>query len=291
MAASAPTVFPPLIAANASLRASVRHDLSADGHTAVKGLASGFKAIDRYLPWQGWPIGAMTEIMTDVSGRGELSLLLPAMARIAEAKRQIVCIGAPHVLFSPALEQVGIDPGRVNHIHAPVNANAARSKASVDALWATEQVLKSGTAGLVLLWTRDCSPEALHRLQLAVSSSETVMMHFRATTSVMQRSPAWLRMTYSSEARRIRLQILKCRGHLMTRPLIEIDRATVQPRLFAQLDADRFLDIVTRFGTSHSGVATDAASTSSHQCLRSASSSQPRQQSFAVASHVEPDAT
>ena len=159
------SLFSSLIAANASLRASVRHDVSADGSTAVAGLASGFKAIDRYLPWQGWPVGAMTEIMTDVTGRGELSLLLPAMARISEAKRQLVCIGAPHALFSPALEQVGIDPSRVTQIDTSTVANikTVRPKPNVDALWSAEQVLKSGTAGMVLLWTRECSPESLHR--------------------------------------------------------------------------------------------------------------------------------
>ena len=236
----------------------------------------------------------MTEIMTDVTGRGELSLLLPAMARISEAKRQLVCIGAPHVLFSPALEQAQIDPARVTQIDTSTIANikTVRPKPNVDALWSAEQVLKSGTAGMVLLWTRECSPEALHRLHLSVLGKDTVVFHFRSTTSVTQRSPAWLRLTLTGDAQRIRLQVLKCRGHLMTRPLIEIERALVQPRLFAQLAADRFMDNVTRFGTTRTlavsrAVKTSGSGSGSGSKVTGALASPV----LASVDHVEPDAT
>ena len=287
------SLFSSLIAANASLRASVRHDVSTDGTTAVAGLASGFKAIDRYLPWQGWPTGAMTEIMTDVVGRGEFSLLLPAMARVAQAKRHIVCIGAPFTLYSPALEQMGIDPSRVSQVYTAIATHGAMAKRSVDALWSAEQVLKSGTAGMVLLWTRDCTPEALHRLHLSLLGKDTVMVHFRRTASVMQRSPAWLRMTLTGDSKRLRLQVLKCRGHLMARPMIDIDRAQVQPRLFAQLEADRYLDTVTRFGITRQWIVNGRVVTS---WLRAPGDGSARRQpqsveAVATAGHAEPDAT
>ena len=286
-------VFTDLIGANASLRSSVRHDVSGDGSTAITGLASGFKAIDSYLPWHGWPTGAMTEIMTDVVGRGEFSLLLPAMARVAQAKRHIVCIGAPFTLYSPALEQMGIDPARVSQVYTATATTGAVAKRSVDALWSAEQVLKSGTAGMVLLWTRDCAPEALHRLHLSLLGKDTVMVHFRGTGSVVQRSPAWLRLVLTGDAKRIRLQVLKCRGHLMTRPMIDIDRALVQPRLFAQLEADRYLDTVTRFGITRQWIVNGRVVTS---WLRAPSDGSAHRQpqsveAVATAGHAEPDAT
>ena len=66
-------------------------------HKAVApGIATSFAVLDAFLPWHGWPVGAMTEIMTDTVGCGELSLLLPAMARLTQEKRPVLCIGAPH---------------------------------------------------------------------------------------------------------------------------------------------------------------------------------------------------
>jgi hypothetical protein len=239
-----------LIAAHPTLRASVRHDVGATGadrSDVPPGVSSGFAAIDRYLPWQGWPKRGMTELMTEGTGRGELSLLLPAMAQRSKDKRQIVCIGAPHAMFAPGLEQAGIDPLRVNQL--PIQGSSQTgTRGQLDALWSAEQTLKSGTAGMLLLWTRHCPPDALRRLQLAALDHDTVMIHFRERESMTHASPAWVRMALTADAQTLRLQVLKCRGHLMTRPLITLDRAQVQTKVYAQIAANRVLDQVTRFG-------------------------------------------
>ena len=41
------------------------------------GLATGFTALDRELPDGGWPRGALTELLCDHTGIGELALMLP----------------------------------------------------------------------------------------------------------------------------------------------------------------------------------------------------------------------
>jgi hypothetical protein len=200
------------------------------------GLATGFAVLDAWLPWGGWPVGAMTEILVDSTGLGELSLLMPAMSRLAAEKRPIVLIGAPHEVFAPALVQAGVDPRQVTQIHPCATARDVKAL-----LWSSEQILRSGSAALVLLWSTACAkeitPEALRRLHLAGLDQPTTFIHYRAASCSTQPSPAWLRFGFSANDDELRLQVFKCRGRPLARPLITLDRALVQARLAAHLTA------------------------------------------------------
>ena len=233
-----------LVANHAVVRDHVRlgaEDMQDTQHkTVTPGVSTSFAVLDAFLPWHGWPTGAMTEIMTDTVGCGELSLLLPAMARLSQEKRPILCIGAPHALFAPALNQAGIDPARITQINP-----SSSPKSSKENLWSAEQALKSGLPGMVVLWSpphMSCAPETLRRLHLSTLGRETMLIHFRGKSSMSQPSPAWLRFGFAADDSHIRLQVLKCRGRLLTRPLITLDRASVQARLYGQLRAAQKLD-------------------------------------------------
>ena len=228
----------------------------------LTGIASSFAVLDAFLPWRGWPVGAMTEIMTDAVGCGELSLLLPAMACLTRQKRPILCIGAPHTLFAPALTQVGIDPARVTQINPSSSTKSAKEN-----LWSAEQALKTGLPGMVVLWSpispnshSNCTAEALRRLHLSTIGRETMLIHFRGASSMSQPSPAWLRFGYAADDTHIRLQVLKCRGRLLTRPLITLDRASVQARLYGHFQAAGALNSAIAVGLSP--VTTQALPTS-----------------------------
>ncbi|MBP6531496.1 MAG: hypothetical protein KA260_15345, partial [Burkholderiales bacterium] len=78
-----------LIESDSLLRNHVQRGASAGvalgaDETTGPGIATSFAVLDAFLPWRGWPVGAMTEIMTDTTGCGEMSLLLPAMARLTQ---------------------------------------------------------------------------------------------------------------------------------------------------------------------------------------------------------------
>jgi protein ImuA len=222
-----------LIAQSPSLQASLPSHIGAGGVAA--GIGTGHSALDAYLPWRGWPTGAMTEIMTDTVGCGELSLLSPAMARLSHEKRPILCIGVPHKLFSPALRHAGIDVSRISQINpAPTVKQFAAN------LWSTEQALKTGLPGMVVLWSpprSNAAIESLRRLHMACLGRDTMLIHFRTTGCMAQPSPAWLRMSYGVTDTQVRLQVLKCRGQSLAPPLICLDRAEVQPKLFTHLAA------------------------------------------------------
>lgn len=46
-----------------------------------EGVRTGFAELDQLLPWHGWPVNGLTELLTDQPGIG-LTLLLPALRRL-----------------------------------------------------------------------------------------------------------------------------------------------------------------------------------------------------------------
>ena len=76
-------------------------------------LATGFAALDAVLPGRGWPGAALTEIAIAREGIGELSLMLPALARLTRERRDIVWVAPPHLPYAPALVAAGVDPARL----------------------------------------------------------------------------------------------------------------------------------------------------------------------------------
>ncbi len=175
-------------------------------------VASGFAALDRELPGGGWPTGALTEILVGQPGIGEVSMLLPALARLSATGRWQTWIAPPHQPYAPALARAGITLARlivVNPLHA---ADPRR-----DALWAIEQTLRSSVCGAVLGWLpasrRAVSYTALRRLQVAAEENDVFVALFRPLEARHESSPAVLRLSVEPAARgHLIVQILKRRG-------------------------------------------------------------------------------
>jgi len=56
-------------------------------------------ALDAALPSGGWPESALTEFLLPADGIGELRLLLPTLARLTQAARDIVLIAPPYLPY------------------------------------------------------------------------------------------------------------------------------------------------------------------------------------------------
>src|SRR4051794_1933504 len=76
---------------------------------ALQAVPTGFDSLDAELPGAGWPRQALTEVLTDTPGIGELGLILPALAALTSAGQRAVCIGPPYVPYAPALAASGLD--------------------------------------------------------------------------------------------------------------------------------------------------------------------------------------
>jgi len=180
-------------------------------------LFTGFPTLDVQLPGGGWPKAALTELLHDGEGIGEIRLLVPALKRLTQAGEWIALVAPPHIPYAPAFASAGIDPARVIVIRPPDDQGG---------WWAAEQVLRANSAGALLFWPQSTRDQALRRLQLAAQESESPAFFFTDTQRIAQPSPAPLRIRLSLAGSDLCLDVFKRRGGVMTRPLL-LDVATL----------------------------------------------------------------
>lgn len=168
---------------------------------ALPGIPSGFAALDRALPGGGWPRGALTEFLLHARGIGEFTLIVPALARLSRGGEFGAFISPPHLPYAPALAARGICLACLTVI---------RPKTLLDALWATEQCLRSGAYAAVVAWLGVDDERRLRRLQLAAEEGKCWGALFNAAAAPA--SPAPLRLALRPRDGRLEVEVLKRRG-------------------------------------------------------------------------------
>lgn len=167
-------------------------------------IPTGFSSLDAVLPGGGFPNAALTEVMHQHHGLGELRITMPALARMSRGGRWIALIAPPFVPYPPALAACGIDLSRVLVIHPSDHSQA---------LWSVEQALRTGTCAAVLAWPKQCDDRSLRRLQLAAEAGNSLGILFRGVEATRESSPAALRLHLAqTQQKRLGVRILKCRG-------------------------------------------------------------------------------
>lgn len=176
----------------------------------TQGLVSGYPKLDRHLPGGGWPRHALTEILLEHHGTGELKLLMPALARLSQSDDSqagwIAWIAPPFQPYPPALLQWGIDLSRILVVHPGKGT---------ETLWAAEQALSSGNCAAVLLWPDALDDAASRRLQLAAEKGRSWAIAFRLLKARKVRSEvsaAALRIELAKGVKGTDIVILKSRG-------------------------------------------------------------------------------
>lgn len=128
----------------------------------------------------------------------------------AVPKRGIMLVQPPHPPQAIAFAALGIAPSHLTWVQPQKTA---------DALWATEQILKSNSTGCVLFWASHCRNDSLRRLHLAAQSSETLFFLLRPLQSAQDSSPAPLRLSLQPAADGINIGFVKRRGPAREAPL------------------------------------------------------------------------
>jgi len=162
---------------------------------------SGFAGLDAALPWQGFPRGALIEILLPGPGVGEIDLLAAAWARIGE-KERLAFIAPPYIPYAPALLQRRWPLARFAWIESP----------SAQAPWAAEQCLRAGCVGAVAMWLANGDDRSLRRLQLAAEEGSTYAFLFRPAKHAANPSPAAVRLLLQARPGEMGVRVLKCRG-------------------------------------------------------------------------------
>ncbi|QOW25558.1 translesion DNA synthesis-associated protein ImuA [Lysobacter sp. H23M47] len=161
---------------------------------------TGFPELDDALPEGGWPETGLTELLLPADGVGELRLLWPTLARLSQADGMIALIAPPYLPYAPAWMNAGIRLQRLQIVRADPR----------DALWATEQCLRSAACSAVLCWPRQVDDRALRRLQVAAEAGQCLGFALRPMKAAANPSPAALRIAVDADPARLR--VLKCRG-------------------------------------------------------------------------------
>lgn len=163
---------------------------------------TGFARLDAELPGGGWPKSALTELLVQQAGIGEISLLRPALAALSRSRR-IAFVEPPHIPHIAAWTSWGMDTEKVLMV---------KTGRTSDSLWAAEQILRNGSCGALLFWQPQVRTEALRRLQLASQASETMFWLLRPLSAQDNASPAPLRLALTPSAGGINVHVVKRRG-------------------------------------------------------------------------------
>ncbi len=161
---------------------------------------TGHAALDAVLPGGGWPEAALTELLIAADGIGEISLLLPTLARLTRAGRPVVWVDPPYRPYAPALARAGVELAKLHIVETGGGESA----------WAIEQCLRSQACGAVLGWPLRADDRTLRRLQVAAETGQALGFVFRPLAAARNASPAALRLQLEAG----RIQVLKCRGGL-----------------------------------------------------------------------------
>jgi protein ImuA len=177
-------------------------------HADTRCIDTGHAALSSQLPGGGWPSGTLVDLLLQQPGIGEMRLLRPALSACAD--RRIVLLQPPHAPQALALAALGLDPAQLLWL---------RSKRSADALWAAEQVLRSGSCGALLFWTNHVRADSLRRLHLAAQGGDTLFFMLRPLAAAQDASPAPLRLALRPAAGGMNIDFVKRRGPLREAPL------------------------------------------------------------------------
>ena len=207
------------------------------GCASLQTVATGYASLDQVLPGNGWPQGAMTEVLQPQAGLHEWGLVAPALAAVQRVSNSIkgqmlVLVGAPHLPFGPALGAQQLDLPRMLCVRG-----AAGNAPSL--LWATREALQCADVGSVLAWLPDARSAHLRRLQIAAHAHNKLLFVFRPLRAQQESSPAPLRLRLEgtvSDAGNLLVHVLKRRGPPLAAPILLDTRPA---RLSALLAASR----------------------------------------------------
>ncbi|TQV67293.1 translesion DNA synthesis-associated protein ImuA [Exilibacterium tricleocarpae] len=174
-------------------------------YSSPPAIDTGFATLNQHLPGAGWPAAGVTEILYPQHGIGELSLLLPSLAKLSQRELWIIWVGPPWRLNAPALAAAGVDVRRILVVSPAQNTGI---------LWALEEGLKSGAASAVLGWPQQASSTQVRRLQICAAQHEVPCFVFRHQRpgGQNQQTPSALRLQLKPlSTDRVEIRILKQR--------------------------------------------------------------------------------
>lgn len=174
------------------------------GAQAGQVVSSGFAGLDAELPGGGWPVQAITEVLSAQPSVLEWRVIGPTLGRVVAADGKVVVVGPPKTPHLPGLRHSGIDEKHLIWVQA---------ESPAERLWCTEQLVKSGSCGALVAWLPQARPEQIRRLQVCAQACEGPVFLFRPEAARHEASAAPLRVMASLGLDwEVLVQVIKRRG-------------------------------------------------------------------------------
>jgi len=174
------------------------------GGPVAETVSSGFDRLDAVMPGGGWPCGALTEVLVPQFSVAELRVLSPVLAALTRGGHTVALVGPPMSPHAPGLRHDGIDE---RHL-VWVDVDTPR-----DRLWATEQLVKSGSFGATVAWLPLVRAEQIRRLQVLANRCKGPVFLCRPEIAARDASAAPLRVLVRVQTDwQIAVQVLKRKG-------------------------------------------------------------------------------
>ncbi|MEY4730495.1 MAG: hypothetical protein RL020_1653 [Pseudomonadota bacterium] len=182
--------------------------------TTRTAISTGYTALDQALPDHGWEQGALTEVLSNEQGIGELSLLMPALRQVSQSGKGIVLVAPPFIPFPQAWAAQGINLQQLVMVRAREN----------DQLWAMEQAVRAGSCGMIIGWAANqrglgLNYQALRRLHVAAAAGGSTLILYRPLRAADEASPAPTRVTVCAHSGYLQVRLIKRRASLMSTEL------------------------------------------------------------------------
>lgn len=129
----------------------------------------------------------VSNLPSSSNGRRELQQLSAQLAQLSQQGRWIVLINPGFSGYKTILANAGVRMDRVLQV---------RARDEVEALWATERALTSGTTSAVVSWVDQLDHKDKRRLQLVAKSARAVGIILETHTTTELQSSCWLQAVH-----------------------------------------------------------------------------------------------
>ncbi len=180
----------------------------------------------------GWPAAAITELIPQQLGIGELSLLLPVLKNHSRKNQLCLWLDPPYQPYAPALSAEGIALDKLIIV---------RSKNTREWLWTAEQSIRNGALLLAWIGQQPARYAELRKLQLAAAESNNSAFLFSPIAALTAPSPAVLRLELdSTHIHQLQITLRKLRGRVAGAKLqLDLQQYPSQRTVLNQLPTDR----------------------------------------------------
>ena len=153
----------------------------------------------------GWPLGALIELLPEHAGIGEVHLLCPALARLADRRQPTLLLNPPYTPSMQCWAAWGLRPDDVVWV---------RTSSPRDTTWAATQILHNQSCAALLCWAHATAYADLLQWHRLAHRGSALVVLYRPPDASRLDSPAGLRVGLRAIPGGLRASFLKCPGPL-----------------------------------------------------------------------------